>query len=163
MAVTTYCKKINYTTRTHPKSKLPHQIDDIITQKNDFCRFIDAGATHLIYSDHEAVMCKLRISARLKKRSTPRQKLAKLNHNYLNTQGSKTLLCQSILNKPPINHETNYKYDELAHAMEKAVHETLPKRNRPQPGWFKQNEVNLKSLIEKRNSALSLKISRPTR
>ena len=35
--------------------------------------------------------------------------------------------------------------------------------NRPQPGWFKQNKVNLKSLIEKRNSALLLKISRPTR
>ena len=47
--------------------------------------------------------------------------------------------------------------------MEKAGHETLPKGNRPQPGWLRQNEVNLKSLIEKRNSALSLKISRPTR
>ena len=45
----------------------------------------------------------------------------------------------------------------------KAAHETLPKRNRPQPGWSKQNEVRLKSLIEKRNSALSLKISRRTR
>ena len=45
--------------------------------------------------------------------------------------------------------------------MEKAAHETLPKRNSLQPGWFKQNEVSLKSLIEKRNSALSLKISRP--
>ena len=47
--------------------------------------------------------------------------------------------------------------------MEKAAHETLPKRNSLQPGWFKQNEVSLKSLIEKRYSALSLKISRPTR
>ena len=47
--------------------------------------------------------------------------------------------------------------------MEKAAHETLPKRNRPQPGWFKQNEVRLKSLTKKRSSALSLKSSRPTR
>ena len=45
----------------------------------------------------------------------------------------------------------------------KAAHETLPKRNRPQPVWSKQNEVRLKPLIKKRNSALSLKISRPTR
>ena len=37
----------------------------------------------------------------------------------------------------------------------------MPKRDRPQSGWFKQNEVSLMSLIEKRNSALSLKISRP--
>ena len=81
----------------------------------------------MIYSDHRAVMCKLRISAHLKKGSTPRQKLAKLNHEYLNNQDSKILFSQSILNKLPINHETNYKYDELAHAMEKAAHETLPK------------------------------------
>ena len=88
VAVTTYYKKGNYTTQTHPKSKLSHQIDNIITQKNDFCRFIDAGATApLIYSDHKAVMCKLRISVHLKKQSTPRQKLAKLNHSYLNSQG----------------------------------------------------------------------------
>ena len=159
VAVTTYYKKNNYTTWTHPRSKLPHQIDHIITQKNDICRFVDAGATApLIYSDHKAVICKLRINAHLKKRSTPRQKLAKLNHYYLNNQDSKTLFCQSILNELPINHETNYKYDELAHALEIAAHETLPKLNRPQPEWFKQNEVSLKSLIEKRNSALSLKI-----
>ena len=109
------------------------------------------------------VICKLRISAHLKRRSTPRQKLAKLNHDYLSSQAAKTLFCKSILNKLPINQETNCKYDELAHAMEKAAHETLPKGNRPPPGWFKKSEVSLKSLTEKRNSALLLKISRPTR
>ena len=113
VAVTTYYKKNDYRTWTHPRSKLPHQIDDIISQKNDFCGFIDGGATTpLIYSDHKAVMCKLRVSAHLKKRSMPRQKLAKLNHDYLNSQDSKTLFCQSILNELPTNRETNYKYDE---------------------------------------------------
>ena len=33
VAVTNYYKKNNYTTWTHPRSKLPHQIDHIITQK----------------------------------------------------------------------------------------------------------------------------------
>ena len=159
VAVTTYYKKNNYTTWTHPRSKLPHQIDHIITQKNDICRFVDAGATApLIYSDHKAVICKLRISAHLKKRFAPRQKLAKQNHYYLNSQDAKTLFCQSILNELPINHETSYNYADLAHALEKAAHETLSKLNRQQPQGFKQNEVSLKSLIEKRNSALSLKI-----
>ena len=126
MAVTTYYKKNHYTTWTHPRSKSPHQIDHIITQKYDFCRFIDAGATSpLIFSDHKAFMYKLRISAHLKKQSTPRQKLSKLNHDYLNSHNSKTLFCQSILNELPINNEANYKYDELAHTMEKAAHETL--------------------------------------
>ena len=159
VAVTTYYKKNNYTTWTHPRSKLPHQIDHIITQKNDIFRFVDAGATApLIYSDHKAIICKLRISAHLKKRFAPRQKLAKQNHYYLNSQDAKTLFCQSILNELPINHETSYNYADLAHALEKAAHETLSKLNRQQPEWFKQNEVSLKSLIEKRNSALSLKI-----
>ena len=85
VAVTAYYKKNNYTTSNHPRSKLPHQINHIVIQKNDFCRFIDAGATTpLIYSDHKVVMYKLRISAHLKKRSMPRPKLAKLNHDYLN-------------------------------------------------------------------------------
>ena len=152
VAVTTYYKKNSYITWTHPRSKLTHQIDQIITHKNDFCRFIDAVATTpLIYSDLKSVIYKLRTSAHLKKRSTPRQNLAKLNHNYFHSQDTKTLFCQSILNQLPTNRQTNCKYDELAHAMGKAAHETLPKRNRPQPGWFKQNEVNLKPLIEKRN------------
>ena len=47
--------------------------------------------------------------------------------------------------------------------MENTAHETIPKRNRPQPGWFNENEQKLKPLIEKRNSVISLKISRPTR
>ena len=162
VAITTYFKKNTYTTWTHPRSKLPHQIDHIITQKNDFCRFIDTGAaTPLIYNDHKAVMCKLRISAHLKKRPTPREKLAKLNHDYLKNEDSKTLFCTSVLNELPINHRANY--DELARAMQKTAHKVLPKRDRPQPGWLKQNEIKLKALIEKRNTVLSLNISRPTR
>ena len=94
---------------------------------------------------------------------TPRQRLVKLNHDHLNSQGSKTLFCSSILNELPINYETKSKYDELAYEMEKAAHETIPKRNRPQPGWFKEDEHKLNSLIEKRNSASSLKISGSTR
>ena len=60
VATTTYYKKNVYTTWTHPRSKLPHQIGHMITQKNNFC---DAGGTvPLVDSDHQAVMCKLRIS-----------------------------------------------------------------------------------------------------
>ena len=83
----------------------------------------------MIDIDHKAVMCKFRISAHLKKPSTSTQKLAKLNNDYLNSHDTKTLFCQSIFNELPINHKTNCKYDELAHTMEKAAHETLPKRN----------------------------------
>ena len=68
VAVTTYYKKNNYATWTNPKSKLPHQIEHIITQKNDFGRFRGAGeTTPLIYSDHKAVRCELRIGVHLKR------------------------------------------------------------------------------------------------
>ena len=80
VALTTCFQKRSYGTWIHPRSKLPHQIDHFITSKSEFCRFTDAGVTEpVIDSDHRAVMCKLRISARLKKRSTPRQKISKLD------------------------------------------------------------------------------------
>ena len=84
-------------------------------------------------------MCKLRISAHLKRQSTPTQKLAKLNHDYLSSQDTKTLFCKSILNELPINHEANCNYDELAHAMEKATQDTLPKR-KPSTTWMVQTK-----------------------
>ena len=48
IAVTTYFEKNRYKTWTHPRSKLGHQIDHIITLKSDFCRFIDVGSTKII-------------------------------------------------------------------------------------------------------------------
>ena len=90
-------------------------------------------------SDQQVVMCKLRVSAHLKKCSTPRQQFSKLDHDYLNIQDSKILLYNSVLNEQPINHETKNKYDELAYAMEKSTQKTIPKRNRSQPGWFKED------------------------
>ena len=92
----------------------------------------DTTTAPLVYSDHKAVMCKLRISVHLKKCPTPRQKLAKLNHDYLKNEDAKILFCTSVLKDLPINHRANY--DELAHAMQKAAHEILPKRDRLQPG-----------------------------
>ena len=41
IALTTYFQKKNYATWSHPRSKLPHQIDHIICQKSDFMRFTD--------------------------------------------------------------------------------------------------------------------------
>ena len=51
----------------------------------------------------------------------------------------------------------------LMSSIKKAAHDTLPKRKRPSPGWFKSNEEKLQLLISERNKALSAKIRRPTR
>ena len=45
IAITTYFQKSSYTTWTHPRSKLPHQIDHLISEKPNFCRFTDAFVT----------------------------------------------------------------------------------------------------------------------
>ena len=84
-AATTYFKKKTYSTWIHPRSKKPHQINHFVTSKGGFSRFIDAGCTSpVLDSDHLAVMCKLRIAARLKKRTkTARQQLLKLDTTFL--------------------------------------------------------------------------------
>lgn len=69
-ALTTYFKKKSYATWTHPRSKKPHQIDHFLSEKIQFSRFTDASlADPLLDSDHLAIMCKLRIAAKLKKRT----------------------------------------------------------------------------------------------
>ena len=40
---------------------------------------------------------------------------------------------------------------------------TLPKTIRPLPGWFASNQARLEQLIKERNTAVSLKIRKPTR
>ena len=70
IAITTYFQKSSYTTWTHPRSKLPHQIDHLISEKPNFCRFTDAFLTKpLVDSDHLAVKCKLRIKFSCRKAS----------------------------------------------------------------------------------------------
>ena len=85
IALSTYFRKKNYATWSHPRSKLPHQIDHIISQKNDFYRFTDAGTiSPLIDSDHVAVKCKIRfISPRKKKICSPRLQMLHLDNDAL--------------------------------------------------------------------------------
>jgi len=82
---------------------------------------------------------------------------------YLLDHNPKNQYCQSVLNHFTTNHDPNNNYTKLVGAMTKAEEESIPKLNRPQPGWFKTDETNLTSLIEKRNTAMSLKITRTIR
>jgi len=75
--------------------------------KNDFCRFTDSGSRKpLIDSDHKSILFKLKISVHLKKRTTSRQIIAKLDQNSLNDQNVKRLFCQSTY-KYYVNHVGN--------------------------------------------------------
>ena len=128
VALTTYFTKKSYMTWMHPRSKLPHQIDHIITEKYSFRRFVDAGAVApLIDSDHHAVFAKIRINIKFVKRITRRQKTMRLNHTTLHSPGSKSLFCQRVTHYYRENVATYDNYSKLENAMEKAAHDILPK------------------------------------
>ena len=135
VALTTCYQKRSYGTWIHPRSKLPHQIDHFITSKSEFCRFTDAGVTEPIMdSDHRAVMCKLRISARLKKRSTPREKLSKLDSSALSKTDVRDAFCKEVLHNYNNNtaNDVTKPYTKLAVAMNNAAHAVLPKKTKAQ-------------------------------
>ena len=164
-AATTYFKKNTYGTWIHPRSKKSHQIDHFITSKSDFCRLIDAGCSKpLLDSDHLAVICKLRIAARLKKRNTtPRQKLLKLDTSELKEKGRFAEFCNSVMEKFDNSAGDLDYYTRVSNAMEEAAKEILPNKPRAQPSWFAIAKEKLSKLIEERNSAMAVSFQHRTR
>ena len=164
IALSTYFRKKSYATWNHPRSRLPHQIDHIIIQKNDFKRFIDCGNYNpLISSDHISVRCKIRLVVSFRKTQTPRQIISKLDSSVLINRDISQSFNQQVVhhfNRSP--NDTNC-HNKLSYAMKKAAKDILPRKPRPQPDWFAANEDRLLKLIDTRNSALKAKINRPTR
>ena len=165
VAATTYFKKKSYATWTHPRSKKPHQIDHFLTEKGMLCRLTDAGRTlPILGSDHMAVMCKVKITARLKKRSqTNRQKLLKLDTSVLKDKETKSLFCKTVESKFSEGDIAGTTYSRLSKAMEDSAKEVIPIRPKAQPGWFVAHEEKLSKLVEERNEAMSLAIARKKR
>lgn len=164
VALTTCFRKRSYATWIHPRSKLPHQIDHIVTEKSEFCRFTDAGVTTpVLDSDHRAVMCKLRICARLKRKSAPRERILRLDKTALGERDTQSAYCQEVMNRYEANAEGVTAYTKLAVAMEEAAHAVLPKKQKAQPSWFAAEEEHLTTLVEKRNAAMSATFERRTR
>ena len=162
--LTTCFQKKSYATWIHPRSKKPHQIDHIITSRSEFCRFTDAGSTEpLIDSDHRAVNCKLRVMHRLKKRSSPRQRLLHLNYNVLSDKTTSANFCNEVYEKYCTLPEDTPRYSRLAESTQHASLHLLPKQPKPQPGWFQASEDKLLPLIEERNRAMELVFTRRLR
>ena len=164
IAVTTCFRKKNYATWIHPRSKLPHQIDHFLAEKHNAFRVTDAGVTEpIIDSDHRAILCKLRIKTRLKKRTPARQRIMQLDHSVLDQVDIQSVFCKEVHNRFNAHPNITCKYTKLAGALKEAAETVLPKKQRAQPGWFQADEENLTSLIAKRNSALVASFERKTR
>ena len=164
-AATTYFKKKAYGTWTHPRSKRLHQIDHFITSKSDFCRLTDAGCSKpLVDSDHLAIMCKLKIKARLKKRNpAPRQKLLKLDVTVLNDKSRSAEFCNKVMEKFDNSAGDSDYYTRVSNSMIEAAKEVLPAKPRAQPSWFVAASEKLSKLIEERNNAMIVSFRYKTR
>ena len=163
IAATTCFRKKSYGTWIHPRSKSVHQIDHFLTESNTMCRISDAGVTApLLDSDHRAIKCKVRIMLRLKKITPMRKRLALLDYTALSDENQKRSFCSTTLEKFNSNGNTST-YTRLAEAIQQTATKLLPKKQKPQPGWFKQSENKLLLLITKRNSAMKMFFKRRSR
>lgn len=164
VALTTCFRKRSHNTWIHPRSKLPHQIDHMLTEKSDFCRITDAGVTQpVIDSDHCAVMCKIRIMARLKRKTSPRQRIIRLDHSRLTDPTVQSEFCEKVVGSFNANTRDADSYTKLAEAMDEAAQTVLPKKRRGQPSWFSADEERLSALVERRNEAMTASFGRRTR
>ena len=165
VSLTTCFRKSQYGTWVHPRSKLPHQIDHIIVANEYFCRFTDAGlAPVLLDSDHRAVYCKLRVMARLKKRTPQRTRLLRSNYDCLANNDIADTFCKRVVDTYSSRDDLGEaKYTRLAKSITVAALQTLPVKEKAQPGWFSAAESQIMPLIESRNSAMEALFKRHTR
>jgi len=163
VACSTYFRKKSYTTWMHPRSKLPHQIDHILTLKTDFRRIIDVSVTKpLLDSDHIALRCKLRLAVCFNKKSPNKRSLSKYDSDQL----IRNLRLSNDFNNrvsDKLQEATSVTYKDLSESMHNTAISILDTKVRICPDWFSANRNDLSLLIEKRNTAVFQKMSRPTR
>ena len=154
VAASTCFNKRNYGTWQHPRSKLMHQIDHFIVNRSKFKCVTDCGITEpMLYSDHRAIKCQLRVMCRLKRKTEPRARMLRLDYSKLNDCRLSSNFCEHIASS--LRSSNQITYNTLASAVSKAATTLLPRRERPQPGWFKANETVLLPLIQARNTAMA--------
>ena len=157
VATTCFTKKL-YATWTHPRSKNKHQIDHFLVNTEMFHRIADAGTTkQVIDSDHGAIMIKLRIMKRLKKKSTPRNRLLNLDYTVLNDETVNNNFCEKVKLSAPVTHT------EFIKSVKSACHSLLPIKSKAHPGWFEAQKDTLTPLINTRNEAMQKVLKRRTR
>ena len=165
LALSTFFRKRSYGTWELPRSRKMHQLDHILVEGDGYCRFSDCGVSdNLLDSDHRAVRCKLRCIRRLKKKAEPRQLIQRYDLARLDDKRLAKSMCDKVCAKCEANwDEQQPSYKQLASAVQEAVAETLPMKERPQPGWFSAAASTLQPLIDERNAAFAACLGRRTR
>ena len=84
----------------------------------------------------------------MKRKPDARSKLVQLDYSKLKDTDMERFCNQAKINSKDI---TNI---ELASSMKDAATKVLPKKSKPQPGWFQMYSSSLLPLIDARNSAM---------
>ena len=159
-STSTYFKKKNYGTWAHPRSKNLHQLDHIFVNRSSLKSVTNAGiTTPMLYSDHRAVRCNLRLQIKLKKRSDPRSKIAQLDFAKLKSDPAIAANFRGLV-KDKVTVPNN---SCLSLGIKEAATEVLPRKEKPQPGWFQLYADTLNPLIDARNKAMAEVYSAPRR
>ena len=150
---TTFFQKKSHGTWIHPRSKFPHQLYHIITNRDKLCIVTDAGVTeNMVDSDHRALKCKFRIQLKLAKRP-PSPPLRNLNFAKIQSQETTTELCEKVtasINKQQytITDSPTSTHTKLAEAINTTDTLILGKMGRNENGWFQEAYNILEPLIE---------------
>jgi len=164
LAITTCFRKKRYATWVHPRSKLQHQIDHFFVKKDKSQFFTDACVTQpIIDTDHNAVLCKLHLINRLKKRSNPRQRLLQYDYYGLKNREARETFCVKVFEAYNAQTISNSKYNRFAAAVTSVSRNNLPRKSKPSPGWFTSAQQTLIPLIHQRNQAMLKKFQYPLR
>ena len=92
------------------------------------------------------------------------QVIASSSHcKSLHDSDTKKQFCESVVASLATQPVSDTLYTRLAASINIAALRALPKKQRPQPGWFAAAENKLLPLVEKRNSAMSAAFQRRTR
>ena len=133
-------RKKSYGIWIHPRSKFPHQLDHIITNKDKLCTITYAGVTEsIVDSDHRALKCKFRLQLKLAKLPPP-SPLRNLNLAKLQSQETSTEFCEKVMasinQQSTIMDPPNSTQTKLAEAISMTAPSILGKVGRNEPGWF---------------------------
>jgi hypothetical protein len=163
----TFFKKRDYSTWSHPRFKLGHQIDHFVCRKGDLCRVSNCGVVaRLMDNDHQALHTTLRVGHTMVKTVDARQQLLRHELGHLVGQGEKVNEAKDefcdVVHRIMREHGSDGSvHDRLMVGVAGAMEEQ-PKKGKPAPSWYVAASEKLAPLIQHRN-AVSLRCIRNPR
>jgi len=155
-AASTFFPKRRYQTWIHPCSRLGHQIDHFLVSKDSFASVMDCHTlgAQLHGSDHFPLRMKFRIARRLRKQHDPKT-AGRINREKLRGPDCAKDFANKVEEKI-IQSGQQCSYDTLVNAIKDAADENLRSEARRRPSWFEAQEEELRLLIQRRDTALSI-------